>query len=98
MNTPNQQSKVLNLTPALVDTKSAVLIVNPDATLSQRASLAWTMAYENLNILEASQSAHGDDLGNDKAMLCVAIERMHQLTTLLADVHERTSALERGAA
>ena len=39
------------------------------------------MAYENLNILEASQSAHGDDPGNDKAMLCVAIERMHQLKT-----------------
>jgi len=98
MNTPNQQAKVLNLTPALVDTKSAVLIVNPDATLSQRAALAWTMAYENLNILEASQFAHGSDPGNDRAMLCVAIERMHQLTTILEDVQQRTRALERGAA
>lgn len=97
MKTSNQNAKVLNLTPGLVDTKSAVLIVNPAATLGQRAALAWTMAYENLNILEASQFAHGSDPENDKAMLCIAIERMRQLTTLLADVQERTKVLEGGA-
>ena len=32
MNTPNQQAKVLNLTPALDDTKSELHIVNPEAT------------------------------------------------------------------
>ncbi|MDO9032880.1 MAG: hypothetical protein Q7V09_20830 [Hydrogenophaga sp.] len=103
MNTTNQQAKGLNLTPAIVSnwgttSKADVLIVNPDAILHQRAALAWSMAFESLNLLEAGQLSHGSYQGNDKAVLCVAIERMHQITTLLQDIGDRTAALEGGFA
>jgi len=113
MKTTNQQAKGLNLTPAIVSnwdltpaivsnwgtaSKADVLIVNPDATLHQRAALAWSMAFESLNLLEAGQLSHGSYPGNDKAVLCVAIERMHQITTLLQDIGDRTAALEGGFA
>ncbi|MCY1312248.1 hypothetical protein D9M70_626540 [compost metagenome] len=56
------------------------------------------MASETLNILEASQNAHGNDPGNDRAVLCAVIERMHQLEALLSDIGDRTVVLEGGAA
>lgn len=103
MNTTNQQARVLNLTPATVsnwslDSTPDVLIINPDASLHQRAALAWSMAIENLTILEAGQLAHGNDPGNDRAVFSVAIERMLQIVTLLQDIGARTAALEGGAA
>lgn len=102
----NQQAgaSAVDLTPVMVsnwapkDGAAQVLIVNPAATLHQRAALAWATASETLNILEASQAAHGNDPGNDLAMLGVAIERMHQLERMLNDIGARTAALEGGAA
>lgn len=97
-------AKPVDLTPAMVignwQAKCAepVLIVNPLATLHQRAALAWVTASDTLNILEASQFAHGNDPGNDRAILCVAIERMHQLERMLSDIGDRTAAQEGGAA
>ncbi len=89
-------AKPVDLTPAMVignwQAKSAepVLIVNPLATFHQRAALTWVTASDTLNILEASQSAHG----NDRAILCVAIERMHQLERMLSDIGDRKAAME----
>lgn len=96
--------KAVDLTPAMLnnwirnDAAAPVLIVNPEATLHQRAALAWVTASDTREILEASQAAHGNDPGNDRAMLSVVIERMHQLERLLSDIGDRTAALEGGAA
>lgn len=96
--------KTVDLTPALVsnwmqkDGAAPVLIVNPLATLHQRAALAWVTASDTLSMLEASQEAHGNIPVTDRAMLSAAIERMHQLEAMLSDLGERTAALEGGAA
>ena len=96
--------KAVDLTPPMVgnwgqhDGAAPVLIVNPVATLHQRAALAWVTASDTLNILESSHAAHGNDPGNDRAMLGVAIEKVHQLERMLSDIGDRTAALEGGAA
>ncbi len=96
--------KPVDLTPPAVGNwrqqagAAPVLIVNPLATLHQRTALAWVTASDTLSILEASHAAHGNDPGNDRAMLSVVIERMHQLERLLNDMGDRTAALEGGAA
>lgn len=96
--------KAVDLTPPLVsnwmqkDGAAPVLIVNPVASLHQRAALAWVTASETLSILEAGQEAHGKSPSADRAILSVAIERMHQLEALLSDIGDRTAALEGGAA
>lgn len=95
---------VLCLTPLSVSNwqstalDAPILIVNPAATLHQRAALSWSMAIETLNILEAMQAAFGENSKNDAAMLCVLIERTRQLEALLEDVGARTADLEGGAA
>ena len=97
-------AKTVDLTPSMLSNwkqkadAAPVLIVNPVATLHQRAALAWVHAMETLNILEASQFAHGQDPGNDRAILAAAIERMHQLEAMLSDIGDRTESLEGGAA
>lgn len=96
--------KAVDLTPPAVGNwrqhagAAPVLIVNPVATLHQRTALAWVTASDTLNILESSHAAHGNDPGNDRAMLSVAIERVHQLERMLSDIAKRTAVLEGGAA
>lgn len=94
--------KTVDLTPSMVignwqDEGVPVLIINPEATLNQRAALAWVTASDTLNILEASQFAHGSDPVNDRAVLAVVIGRMQQLERMLNDIGDRTAALEGGA-
>lgn len=96
--------KAVDLTPPMVnnwcrqDGAAPVLIINPVATLHQRAALAWVIAAETRDILEAGQAARGHEPGNDRAILAVAAERLHQLERMLSDIGDRTAALEGGAA
>ena len=95
---------IVDLTPSMVSNwkqkadAAPVLIVNPAATLHQRAALAWVHASETLSTLEASQFAHGQDSANDRAILAAVIDRMHQLEAILSDIGDRTQESEGGAA
>jgi hypothetical protein len=96
--------KAVDLTPQMMDDwvqkdgSAAVLIINPEATLHQRAGLAWITASDTLSIMEASLAAHGNDPGSDRVMLCLAIERLRQLERMLGDIGVRTAHLKGGAA
>ena len=96
--------KALDLTPPEMDNWISkegavpVLIISPEATLNQRAALAFIMASETLSIMQISVAAHGRDAGNDSAILYVAVERLHQLERMLSDIIGRIGRLEGGAA
>lgn len=100
----NSVAGIVDLTPSMVSNwkqkadAAPVLIINPAATLHQRAALAWVHAIEILSTLEASQFAHGQDPANDRAILSEVINRMHQLEAMLSDIGDRTQELEGGAA
>lgn len=96
--------EAVDLTPPLIsnwmekDGAAPVLIVNPVATLHQRAALAWVAASDTLRILEAVQEAGGYSRKEGGSILSVVIERMHQLEAMLSDLGDRTAAMEGGAA
>lgn len=106
MNAINEQNaKPLDLTYTTVSgwevkggSALPVLIVNPQATLHQRSALAWVMAQEAAELLEAGRLVFESDDKGDKALMHMATERMRQLATLLEDIGDRTAALEGGAA
>lgn len=98
---PNGQP--CDLTPATVfnwgipDKATPVLIVNPAATLHQRAALAWSMAYDTLGALEAIDDGLNHSPQVSKAAINAILERARQLETLLEDLGTRTLNLEGGA-
>lgn len=103
-NTINTQaaSQAVDLTPPMMaspaDRATPVLVINPAATTQQRAQLSHMIAGDALVILEAGLAAHGHDSSIDRAVLCSAIERVHQLEVLLGDLRDRAAAAEGGAA
>ena len=96
--------KAVDLTPQMMDDwvkkdgSAAVLVINPEATLHQRAGLAWITATDTLSIMEASLAAHGNDPGSDRVMLCLAIDRVRQLERMLGDIGVRMWRQEGGTA
>jgi hypothetical protein len=96
-------SKDVDLTPATATnwahrcpTKVPVLMVNPDATLHDRVSLAWALTGELCAIAEGSNSLEHDDV--PRFVVGLMSDRLEALHRLLSDIGNRTADLSQPAA